>query len=120
MNVKAQYRPSKQTEAYNRRVGERLRTFRKLRNLEQCAVYPKLGYKSSGAGSLIEAGRRGLNKTKLRAAAAILETYPEILTDERELSREELITLDAFFKILKNPDHPKYKVLCQLLNHNAK
>jgi transcriptional regulator with XRE-family HTH domain len=119
MSVKLHYTPSRQTEEYNRRVGERLRIFRKLRNLEQCDVYPKLGYKSSGAGSLIEAGRRGLNKTKLRAAAVILETYPEILTDERELSRDELIALDTFFKIIKNPKHPKHKVLCQLLNHNA-
>ncbi len=88
--------------------------------MNQKDLYPQLGYKSTGAGSLIEGGKSGLNKTRLRAAAAILGTYPEVLTDERELSKEELIATDAFYKILKNPTDPKHKLLIQLLNTTKK
>lgn len=58
MSVKTPYKPSKRTEEYNRRVGKRLKTFRELRGMNQKDLYPQLGYKSTGAGSLIEGGEK--------------------------------------------------------------
>ena len=90
---------SKDTLSYNKRVGERLKLFREIRRLTQTDIALPLGYKSSGAWSLIESGVRGLNKTKIAHAAKLLNTYPEVLTADQSLTKEELIDLDKFLHI---------------------
>jgi len=107
--------PSKKTNDYNKRVGSRIKLFRELKGLTQAELGTPLGYKSSGAFSLIESGERGLNKTRLSQAAALLDTFPEVLTTETELTKQELIDLDKFLHIRTNPKDPKYKILLELI-----
>ena len=112
-------RTRKETAAHNERTGERLRVLREARNMTQEVFYTRLGYKGGAAGSLIEKGRRGLNRTKLRLAAKLLGTYPEVLSTDTELSREELLDLDLFMRIRKNPDDPAHKKIMKEL-HDAR
>lgn len=102
-------------DKFNKRVGARIRVFREMRGLSQIELATALGYKSTGAFSLIENGARGLNKTKLNLAAKILGTYPEVLQANEELSTEELIDLNTLMQIRKDPKHPRHKMLLNLL-----
>jgi len=104
------------TAAYNRRVGYRIKLFRELKGLTQMEMATALGYKSTGSLSLIEQGERGLNKTKLSQAATLLDTYPEVLNTESDLTREELIDLDKFLHIRTNTKHPQHKLLMQFIH----
>jgi len=107
--------PSKETKAYNKRVGQRIKLFRELKGWTQSELGTPLGYKSSGAFSLIESGDRGLNKTRLSQAAHLLDTFPEVLTTETELTKQELIDLNKFLHIRTNPKDPRYKILLEIL-----
>lgn len=110
--------PKKETADYNKRIGQRIKLFREIRSLRQEDIAVPLGYKSSGAWSLIEAGERGLNKTKIKHAAKILGTQPEILTADNELTKDDLIALDKFLLIRKNPAHPKHAELEKIISNS--
>ena len=103
--------------SYNIRVGKRLRFFRELRKLNQTDLAIPLGYKSSGAWSLIESGERGLNKAKITQAARILGTFPEILTTDTDLTDEELIDMHIFLTVRTNKKHPAHKMLMEVLKN---
>lgn len=107
------------TKTYNKRIGARIKFFRELRNLTQLDLAVPLGYKSSGAFSLIESGERGLNKTKISKAAQLLGTYPEVLTCSVDLTKEQLIDLDKFLHIRTNPQHESYDKLMELLTKST-
>lgn len=107
--------PKKETNEFNRRVGNRIKVFRELKGLTQREVANLLGYTSSGTLSLIETGERGLNKIKIAQAAKILDTFPEVLTAEANLSKQELIDMNKFLTIRTNPKHPQHKALLKLI-----
>jgi len=108
------FTPKPETLAYNLRIAKRIQLFREIRGLDQKDLYDQLGY-TSGGWSMIESGKRGLNKTKLKKAADILGTYPEILTTTTELSKEELVDLDRFLKIRKNHSDPRLESLLSII-----
>jgi len=112
----ASFKPRKETKSYNVRVGNRLKLFRELKGLTQADVALPLGYTSSGAFSLIESGERGLNRTKLVQAAKLLDTFPEVLTAEASLTKQELIDLNTFLHIRTNDKHPKHNDMMKLLS----
>jgi len=108
--------PSKNTKEYNQRVGERIKLFREIQGFSQVELAKMLGYQSTGAFSLIEAGERGLNRTKLAQAAKILDTFPEVLTADSKLTKQEILDLNKFLHIRTNPKHPKHKEMLKLLS----
>jgi transcriptional regulator with XRE-family HTH domain len=114
----ATFQPSKATEDYNKRVGSRIKLFRELKGMTQTDLAIPLGYKSSGAFSLIESGVRGLNKTKLVHAAKLLDTFPEVLTAKQSLTNQELIDLNTFLLIRTNPKHPLHKKMIEIIKLN--
>jgi hypothetical protein len=60
-----------------------------------------------------------LNKTKLKQTAKLLDTFPEVLTADTELTKDELIMMDKFLHILKDPNHGRHKMLLNLLATSA-
>ena len=104
-----------ETIRWNQRIGARVKTIRELKGMSQSALSKRLGFTSSGTMSLIETGKRGIDLMTLGKIARALDTYPEIITDQRELSREELIALDKLVHILKDPQDPRYTDLLLLL-----
>jgi transcriptional regulator with XRE-family HTH domain len=110
------FTPSEATKKYNERMAFRFKLFRELKGLNQVEAGKLLGYKSSGAISLIESGERGLNKTRLAKAAKVLDTFVEVLTVENDLTKDELIHMNNILKILTNKKHAHHKNLMKFLD----
>lgn len=101
---------SPRTKEYNIRIGGRVKFFRELRGMSQLELAAAIGYKSSGAISLIERGERGMNKTNIKKAARTLAVHPYVLTAEETLTGDQLILLNQFMRILKDPNQaPHFK-----------
>jgi transcriptional regulator with XRE-family HTH domain len=110
----------KSTEEYNKVVGHRINFFRKLRGITQTELAKALGYTSSGTISLIERGIIGMNKAKIAVAAKVLSVHPWVLTTEESLSDNQLILLNKFIKILKQPANPALPSIKNLIEKAIK
>jgi len=99
---------------HNRLVGSRIRIFRELINMSQVELGSKLGFSSRGTMSLIESGKRGISLMQLRKAAHVLDTYPELLSDQRDLTKNDLVILNTLIKIVKDTKHPLHKTIIEL------
>jgi transcriptional regulator with XRE-family HTH domain len=112
------YRPKTDEEVlYGERLGQRLRWSREQKcGLTGQEVGKRLGLKSSGHWSQIEAGKKGISVMNLMKAAKFLDVYPEALLEERNLTRQQFIDMNKFLKIITNPKDPKRKNILELLN----
>jgi transcriptional regulator with XRE-family HTH domain len=93
------------TKELNKLIGHRIKFFRELRGKKQSALAKELGYMSTGAISRIEKGDIGMKKSNVATAARALSISPFILTTEEYLTDKELIIVNDFIDLLKQPDN---------------
>lgn len=108
------------TREYNEIVGHRIKFFRRLVGMSQTELADKLGYTSSGTISLIERGKIGMNKAKVAMAAKIVGVHPLVLTTEEKLNDEQLVYLNKFIKVIKQPQSAALNSLKNILNKAIK
>jgi hypothetical protein len=63
----------------------------------------------------METGKRGVDVMTLRKIAVALDTFPEVLNEQRDLSKDEIIKLNQTVHILTDKKDPRHKALMELL-----
>lgn len=103
----------------NERIGRRIRLYREKIGMTQAELAKAAGYKSTGTISLIERGLCGVEVSKLRKIARVLEVDLGALIAFEEFSDRKLAALLMFEKMLSKPKPKHLNAILKLLKNEA-
>jgi transcriptional regulator with XRE-family HTH domain len=104
-----------------KKIGKRIKLFRKLTGLNQEEFAAKMGYDSgSSMISQIETGGATMSIEQVMKAAAILNVHPVALLSEKDFSDEDIITLNKFLMVLEDDKNPNKVAISTLINASIK